>query len=553
MISRDGRYLMFGSSATNLVPMDTNGLPDVFLRDRLAGLTEIVSVSSSGSQGDGFSWGVGSISADGQLVVFESNSTNLVPNDTNGAEDIFIRNRAAGTTTRVSLGFGGVEANGGSGYGSISADGRFLAFASSATNIVPGDANQAPDIFVRDLFTGVNERVSVTSGGLESNDISHYPVISDDGRYVAFMSQATNLVSGDTNGTWDVFVHDRQTGATVLISADPFGVPGNGQSSSSAISSDGRFVLFSSDSSNLVPNDTNGTEDAFVRDMVSGTTECVSVSTSGTLGNSYSFPWSISEDDRFVLFSSRASNLIAGDTNGVQDVFIRDRLLSTTERVSLASDGTQADGICWGGQVTPDGRFVLFSSIASTLVPGDTNAHRDVFVHDRFATGFTNFCDPGSGSALYCPCMNPPASSGRGCDNSSLTGGASLAASGIAYLSLDSLRFTTHDEKPSATSILLQSDTPAANGLVFGQGIRCAGGALKRMYVKTANNGSIQAPESSAGDPTISARSAALGVPIQPGQPYYYLVYYRDPVVLGGCSAFATFNCTQTGSVSYWP
>jgi hypothetical protein len=154
---------------------------------------------------------------------------------------------------------------------------------------------------------------------------------------------------------------------------------------------------------------------------------------------------------------------------------------------------------------------------------------------------------------IPCPCANPPSSPAHGCDNASSTGGASLAASGFAYLAIDSLVFTVSRENPSAASILVQGDTSLPNGLVFGRGVRCAGGALKRMYVKTASGGSITAPDLAAGDPTVSARSALLGDTIRPGQSRYYLVYYRDPTLLGGCPASSTFNTTQTGSVSWWP
>jgi hypothetical protein len=194
---------------------------------------------------------------------------------------------------------------------------------------------------------------------------------------------------------------------------------------------------------------------------------------------------------------------------------------------------------------------VVFRSTATNLVPGDTNGQTDVFIHDRQATSFTSLCDAGHGGVMRCPCGNPPFASGQGCDNSSVTGGAILSATGYAYLSLDNLTFTTLIEKPNATSILLEGTAPVPTGLVFGQGVRCAGGILKRMYVKTAVNGSITAP--ALGDPTVSARSAQLGLPIQPGEPRYFLVYYRDSTVLGGCSPTSTFNTTQTGSVSWWP
>jgi hypothetical protein len=191
--------------------------------------------------------------------------------------------------------------------------------------------------------------------------------------------------------------------------------------------------------------------------------------------------------------------------------------------------------------------------MATNLVPGDTNASGDVFLHDRFAAGSTSLCEPGQDTVIACPCGNPPSGSGRGCDNSSSTGGAQLSAGGIAYLSMDSLTFTTSDERSSATSVLLQGDSRLPSGAVFGQGVRCVGGSLTRMYTKTAVNGSITVPALSAGDPTVSARSASLGLPIQPGQPYYYLVYYRDPIVLGGCLPSSTFNATQSASSTWWP
>ena len=176
----------------------------------------------------------------------------------------------------------------------------------------------------------------------------------------------------------------------------------------------------------------------------------------------------------------------------------------------------------------------------------------DIFIRDRFATGFTSLCDPGTGGVIACPCANAPSGTGRGCDNSSATGGAVLTAGGVAYLALDSLVFTTSGEKPTATSILLQGDAAIATGAAFGQGVRCAGGTLKRLFVKTAVGGSMSAPDFGAGDPTISGRSAALGDTLQAGQSRWYLVYYRDPTILGGCSASSSFNATQTGVIGWW-
>jgi hypothetical protein len=292
--------------------------------------------------------------------------------------------------------------------------------------------------------------------------------------------------------------------------------------------------------------------DVFVRDRSSLTTGRLSIATAGTQANSFSGKTAISQDGRYVAFVSGASNLVPGP-NG-SHVLVRDRQNNTTERVSVPTGGewTSFDDSSIPS-ISADGRYVAFRSYSRNLVPGDSNGVGDVFVHDRAATGFTRLCEPGLASVIPCPCSNPPSSPVRGCDNSSATGGALLAASGIAYLSLDSLVFTTSGQKPSALSLVTQNASVDSTGVAFGQGLRCTGGPQKRLYTKVAAGGSVVAPDLGAGDPTVSARSAALGDVIQPGQSRWYLVSYRDPVVLGGCDAWRTFNATQTGQVSWWP
>jgi len=228
------------------------------------------------------------------------------------------------------------------------------------------------------------ERVSVDSGGLQGNSWSSTPSISSDGRFVAFRSVASNLVSGDTNSTWDIFVHDRQTSQTTRVSVDSGGLQGNGRSQSTSISSDGRFVAFHSRASNLVPGDTNGTYDIFVHNRQTGQTTRVSVDSGGLQGNSLSEMSSISSDGRFVAFESYASNLVPGDTNGEADIFVHDRQTGQTTRVSVDSGGLQGNNHSDGPMsISSDGRFVAFQSEATNLVPGDTNGRTDIFVHDR--------------------------------------------------------------------------------------------------------------------------------------------------------------------------
>jgi hypothetical protein len=304
---------------------------------------------------------------------------------------------------------------------------------------------------------------------------------------------------------------------------------------------------------NLVVGDTNFGYDVFVHDRTSGTTERASVDSGGLQGNSLSRSPSISADGRYVAFGSYATNLVPGDTNNRSDVFVHDRQGGTTERASVGSDGAEGNDDSQFPSISADGRYVAFVSRASNLVSDDTNNALDVFVRDRDATGFTSRCDSGVGGVTACPCSNAPNAPGRGCDNSSITGGASLSASGIAYLSMDSVVFMTSGEKPTATSIVLQGTTSPPAGFVYGQGVRCVGGSLNRLFTKTAVAGSVTAPDFGAGDPTVSARSAARGDVIHPGESRYYLVYYRDPIVLGGCPATSTFNATQTGQTTWWP
>jgi len=351
------------------------------------GNTVRVSVASDGTQSNHDSYNP-SISADGRFVAFESEAANLVSGDTNNFRDIFVHDRQTGQTTRVSVASDGTQSNQHSYNPSISADGRFVAFESVASNLVSGDTNNHQDIFVHDRQTGQTTRVSVASDGAQANDFSSNPSISADGRYVAFISVANNLVSGDTGVDHDVFVHDRQTGATTLVSVAMDGSEGNGYSEEVSISADGRYVAFRSWADNLVSGDTNNHPDIFVRDRQTGQTTRVSVASDGTQANDFSFEPSISASGRYVAFASSAGNLVSGDTNSDWDVFVHDRQTGATTRVSVAKGGGQAVGRSHNPSISADGRYVAFASSASNLVSGDTNNHPDIFVHDR-QTGVT--------------------------------------------------------------------------------------------------------------------------------------------------------------------
>jgi len=346
-----------------------------------AGDTIRVSVASDGTQGNGFSSNP-SISADGRYVAFTSDTSNLVVGDTNGFWDVFVHDRWTGLTTRVSIATNGTQGNGGSLDASISADGRYVAFTSSANNLVTGDTNGQEDVFVYDQESGQTTLVSVKSDGSQQNQSSSSrPFISSSGRYIVFES----LFLTSNCGWAQIFIHDMQTAETMCVSVNSSGVQGNGISNASSVSADGRYVTFMS-SSSLVADDNNGMEDIYVHDRVTGQTTRVSVASDGTQGNGHSWYPSISADGLYMVFASDASNLVPGDSNSKQDVFVHDRLTGQTIRVSVASDGTQGNGESMYSRqsyISADGRYITFASTATNLANNCANGEFQVFIHDR--------------------------------------------------------------------------------------------------------------------------------------------------------------------------
>jgi Tol biopolymer transport system component len=389
VLSADGRYVAFQSDASNLVAGDTNGVRDVFVRDRQTGAVSRVSVSSDGTQGNSVS-SFAKLSGDGRYVVFYSTASTLVAGDTNGVADTFVHDRQTGTTTRISVSSTGAQANGESLQPTaISADGRYAAFTSRASTLVAGDTNGLVDVFVRDLGANTTVRVSVGAGGAQGNRGNFTPSLSADGRYVAFTSLASNLVAGDTNEAADVFRHDRDpdadgifdegNGVTVRLSLTGAGEVGL-LSNRPGISGDGNRIVFGSASATLVAGDTNGVVDVFVADVGAGTTRRVSVDSASGQANGASEFQAISGNGLLVAFHSDATNLVAGDTNGVRDVFTRVLATGTTVRQSVSTAGAQGNGASDLPALSGDGRYVVFSSTATNLVAGDTNGVQDVFL-----------------------------------------------------------------------------------------------------------------------------------------------------------------------------
>ena len=345
---------------------------------------DLISVSSSGTQG-GWNSNSPSISSDGRYVAFVSRSKLALADGYMDSTDdqIFLRDNQLGTTKLISVSSSGVEGFGGSAAPSISADGHYIVFSSWAGNLVAGDSNGAFDIFLHDNQTGSTTPLSKSSSGVLGNSNSYSPDISADGRYVVFSSSASNLVAGDNNGTFDIFLHDNQTGSTTLLSKSASGVPGNGSSQSPDISADGRYVVFSSNSSNLVVSDGNGQQDIFLCDTTTGIVNLVSATSAGVQGNGLSESPSISANGRYIAFVSQSSNFMAVDSNsGASDVFLRDTQSGVTTLISVSSDGVQGNSFSETPSISANGRYIAFMSQSSNFVSNDYGVDRDIFLRD---------------------------------------------------------------------------------------------------------------------------------------------------------------------------
>lgn len=377
--SADARYIVFYSDAPEFVVGDTNGVSDVFVRDRLTGTTKRVSVATDGAQGNDWS-SLGAISDDGKLIAFSSAASNLVLGDTNGKTDIFLHDLTTNVTTLVSTGFGATQADGSSQSPSISASGRFVAFQSTASNIVVGDTNNSTDIFVADTATGEITRANLSSSGAETTGGASSPSISADGRYVAFQSNSPDLVAG-YSGRVNVYVRDRLTGTTEIISRIPGGGQANGESIGPVISGDGRYVGFTSFASDIVPGDTTQFEDVFVYDRQTGTTVLASVLNDGSQLDAQKARIHLSDDGKYASFSAYDQQNPDGSTTySRSSIYVRDMVQGITERLTYALDGSLVNGISSNRGISGDGKHVTYTSSASNIVPSDLNGLTDVFV-----------------------------------------------------------------------------------------------------------------------------------------------------------------------------
>lgn len=383
VLSADGRFVTFSSGATTLLAagVDTNGTSDIFVRDLSTRTTTRVSTATGGAEVVGSSYSP-SISADGRYVAFESNSSTLVAGDTNGRSDIFVKDRTTNVTTRVSVATGGVQATNTSSDAEISGDGRYVVFHSLANNLVSGDSNATDDAFLHDRQTGITERVSLNTSEQQaaSGCWSRYPSVSDDGRFVAFQSNPCAWGLPAVTVGSSIWLRDRALGTTrIIASGSSIGDPH--YHNPPTVSGDGRYIAWESHESDVVNGDNNQSGDVFLFDRVLSTYEIASLGNGGVQGDrSVSSAPSISDDGRWVGFSSAATNLVPGDTNDRSDAFTRDRATGRTFRVSTDALFGQGNDHTFHAQISGDGRYVAFDSFATNIVSGDTNGFDDVFV-----------------------------------------------------------------------------------------------------------------------------------------------------------------------------
>lgn len=383
-VSSDGRYVAFSSSSSNIIPGKSNGHWQLYVRDRLARTTECISLAQDGAPANSDS-GKPVMSSDARFVAFGSNATNLVPGTSNGYAQIYVRDRQTGTMECVSLAPAGTPADCDCNSHSMSADGRYVAFVTESTNLVPGTSNGCLQVYVRDRQAGTTECVSVSPEGLPGyNDGeitgSGSPAISADGRYVAFHSCSTNLVNGVTTLCFQVYVRDRQTGTTECVSTTSDRTPGESDSFYPSISADGRYVAFESGSATFVTG-VSGWQ-AYVKDRQTGEVECVSLAPDGTaVLDDHASDIAISGDGRFVTFNSWSPTIVHGNTTHSFEVCVRDRQAGITECISLAADGTPGDSNSYCSCISPDGRYITFTSDAGNLISGISGDQ--VYLRDR--------------------------------------------------------------------------------------------------------------------------------------------------------------------------
>ncbi|MCC6406744.1 MAG: PD40 domain-containing protein [Planctomycetes bacterium] len=511
-LSSDGRWLLIQSSSTNLGGA-VRGLPwsNVWLHDRMTGTTSLVSVAIDGgpaNQASSVQGGPRLVSPDGRLVLFTSVASNLVASDLTPMPDVFVRDMVTGITAMASTNAAGAQANGQSIHPCFTGDARAIVFESSATNLVTGDSNAATDVFVKDVVTDAVELVSVSSSGAQADAACVRPRISSDGRWVCFVGLATNLVPGDTNGMSDVFLRDRSLGTTERVSVTASGLQANSFSDFGSVSDDGSRVMFFSGSSNLVPNDANGLDDFFVRDRAVSTTIRVNISTNGAEATLQSQDGTLSADGRWALFASDAPNLVPNDGNGSLDVFRYDLQTGIQARLSVSSVGHEATGDSRTPRASANGSVVSFVSGAVDLIAGDANHVGDVFVRDLPSTAapVTSYCTAKTSSSGCVPAIG--------------TSGIASATAG------DNFRLCTGMVPPSVNGVFFWGVTAAA--VPFGGGTLCIAPPVVRSPVQNSGVGHVPIAGCSGATAWALTCAELQSHGVVPGEDVHAQYWYRD-------------------------
>ncbi len=382
-VTGNGRFIALNSDATNLMPAAGNANEDIFVRDRKTGTNLLASRNLSGGEGNNDSRSP-AISDNGRYVVFGSYATDLVAGDANFVHDIFLTDMRTGVVTRISEPPGGGDSDGHSFlYGAaISKNGRYVVYYSTASNLV-SDGGGNYFIYLYDRVKGTNTLISRNPAGTPANGECDDPSISPNGRFVAYYSSASDLVAGDSPGNQDVFVYDVKKGTTRKASVGLLGAEANGSSLDPVVSNNGRWVAFFSDATNLVANDTNGHFDVFLADLDAGSTRRVSVTADGTEGSADSYSAAMSADGKVLVFYTSASNLDPGDANGTQDDIYRfDTKTGVLTLLSVNAAGVGGDGQSFlaAPSLSSNGKYLAFSSSATNLILGDANGLDDQYL-----------------------------------------------------------------------------------------------------------------------------------------------------------------------------
>ncbi len=387
-VSADGRYVAFQSDSDDLAGIDSNGSTDVFVKDTQSGQVRLVSETAAHAAGNGASSDP-AISADGRYIAFTSRSTNFDAQDTDSTESIYRKDMVTGEIVLVSVDSGGASMPSLANNPDISADGRYVVFQTSYFASGPGEIDNSDDfdIYRRDIQAGQTLLISVTTDGSQSaNNDCVSPGISADGSKVVFQTGSTNLSPSDADGLVDIYMRSLprppDTPGTTILSTSRLLTKGNGHSFGPVLSDDGRYLIFSSLATNLLPGApaTDTDYDVFLKDLGDGSVELVSSDSDGIKGNADSIGSSISADGRYVAFFSDATNLVGADTNGKNDVFVKDAGTGAVSRESVDTGGRQGNGDARYPSISADGRYVAFHALADNLVPGDGNGQYDSFV-----------------------------------------------------------------------------------------------------------------------------------------------------------------------------